>query len=96
MEARATPLTSADHRAMRAFRPVLHRHGGRQTIATDYDFSPEVVEIYTPGRDEAVFLLWREPEGIAALSVGDRAARRLAAATMRECLERIGSSLAGG
>lgn len=87
-------LTSADHRAVHAFRAVLRRHGGRQTIATDYAFAPEVVEIFASGRDEAAFVLWREPDGIAAIEFSPRETRRLAGATMDECLERVVTSLA--
>jgi len=87
-------LTLADHKAVHAFRAVLRRHGGRQTIAVDHAFAPEVVEIFASGRDEAAFVLWREPDGIAAIEFRAGETRRLAAATMGECLERVVTSLA--
>ena len=90
----SSSLTPGDHRAMQEFRPVLRRHHGRQTIATDYEFSPEVVEIFACGRDEAAFILWREGDGIAALEMRERDSRWLGVTSMAECLQRIGCALA--
>ena len=54
------PFTPADHRAICAFRDRLIRGGGRHTLATDHDFSPEVLEVFAAGLEEAAFVLWRE------------------------------------
>ncbi len=92
--AASVELTPADHRTINAFRQVLLEQGFRHTLATDHAFSPEVLELFTAGADQAAFAVWREATGIIAADLRDDRMRRIQQSNMVEALDWISSASA--
>ncbi len=86
-------FTPGDHRTICGYRSVLHGLGGRQTIATDHEFSPEVLEVFAPGQPDAAFALWRDPSGIVIADLRSGPARVLDQSSMDDALSWVSAAL---